>query len=79
MNRRTFWLIPEFTKFRTIFENAEIILGVSDDNERRLFRKDTEKICFDERKALAICVAALIRDAPEKESFLINKREVAYV
>lgn len=78
MNRRTFWLIPEFTKFRTIFENAEIILGVSDDNERRLFRKDTGKICFDERKALILSVAALIKDEPE-ENFFIKKREVACV
>lgn len=79
MNRRFFWLIPKFTKFRTIFENAETVLGINDAGERRLFRKDTGIICFDERKALAICVAELVKDAPEKEVFLINRREVACV
>ena len=75
MNRRFFWLIPEFTKFRTIFETAETILGANDENEHRLFRKDTGRICFDERRALLLCVASLI----EEEDFFIEKREVACV
>ena len=52
MNRKYFWLIPEFTKFRTVFENEETVLGVNGDHEHRLFRKDTGKICFDEHEAL---------------------------
>lgn len=78
MNRRFFWLIPEFTKFRAVFENAETILGVNEANEHRLFRKDTGKVCFDERQALLLCVAALIKDEDE-ESFFIKRREVICV
>lgn len=78
MNRRFFWLIPEFTKFRAIFEDAETILGVSDEGVRRLFRKDTGKICFDERKALILSVASLIKDEPEEKIF-IKQREVVSV
>jgi hypothetical protein len=57
MNRRYFWLIPECVKFRTVFEDAETILGVNEQNEHRLFRKDTGKICFSEREALKSFVA----------------------
>lgn len=57
MNRRYFWLIPECVKFRTVFEDAETILGVNEQNEHRLFRKDTGKICFSEREALKSLVA----------------------
>lgn len=51
MNRRFFWLIPEFVKFRAVFETNETVVGVTDGNERRLFRKDTGRICFDEHEA----------------------------
>ncbi|HEX8637013.1 MAG TPA: hypothetical protein VF692_03040 [Pyrinomonadaceae bacterium] len=53
MNRRLFWQIPECIKFRTVFEDAETIVGTSDDGRHRLFRKDTGKICFSEGEALA--------------------------
>lgn len=52
MTRRHFWQVPEFIKFRTVFENEDTILGVSDNNEHKLFRKDTGSISFDERSAL---------------------------
>ena len=73
MNRRYFWQIPECVKFRTVFEDAETIVGVSDDNEHRLFRKDTGKICFSEREALSSFVTVFL----EKE-FTV-KTEVACV
>jgi hypothetical protein len=63
MNRRYFWLIPECVKFRTVFEDAETILGINEDNEHRLFRKDTGKICFCERETLK----SFIADFLEKE------------
>ena len=52
MNRRFFWQIPECVKFRTTFEDAETITGANEFGERRLFRKDTGKICFSEAEAL---------------------------
>lgn len=52
MNRRYFWQIPACVKFRTVFEDRETIIGVSETNEHCLFRKDTGKICFSEREAL---------------------------
>ena len=73
MNRRYFWQIPECVKFRTIFETAETIVGVNDDNEHRLFRKDTGKICFSEREALGSFVAVFL----EKE--FAEKPEAACV
>jgi hypothetical protein len=78
MDRRFFWAVPEFAKFRTIFENEDTILGKNEANEHRLFRKDTGKICFDERQALLLCVAALIKDE-EEEGFFIKRREVVCV
>ncbi len=57
MNRRFFWQTPECIKFRTTFEDAETIVGVNEDGERRLFRKDTGKICFSEREALGTFTA----------------------
>ena len=52
MTRRHFWQVPEFIKFRTVFENEDSILGVNEKNEHKLFRKDTGSISFDERTAL---------------------------
>ena len=77
MNRRYFWLIPEFTKFRTVFEDAETVVGVNDENEHRLFRKDSGKICFDERDALRLSIAKLIET--ETEDFLNGKAEAVCV
>lgn len=48
MNRRFFWQIPEFIRYRIVFEDRETILGVNECNEHRLFRKDTGKILFAE-------------------------------
>ncbi len=76
MNRRFFWLIPEFTKFRTAFETAETVVGANEENEHCLFRKDTGITCFDERKALLLCVATLIKD---EKDFYIENREVVCV
>lgn len=53
MTRRHFWQVPEFIKFRTVFENDDSILGVSERGEHKLFRKDTGSISFDERAALS--------------------------
>ena len=77
MNRRYFWLIPEFTKFRTVFENEETVLGVGDDREHRLFRKDTGRVCFDEREALQRSIAALA--VKETVDLLQNSAEVVGV
>jgi hypothetical protein len=52
MTRGYFWQVPEWTRFRTVFEDGEIILGVNEKNEHKLFRKDTGSITFDEREAL---------------------------
>ncbi len=77
MNRRYFWLIPEFTKFRTVFETAETVIGVNDENEHRLFRKDTGKICFDERDALRLSIVKLTEF--ETEEFFIEQTRAVYV
>jgi hypothetical protein len=77
MNRRYFWLIPEFTKFRTVFETAETVMGVNDENEHRLFRKDTGKICFDEREALRQSIVKLTEC--ESEEFFIEQTRAVYV
>ena len=77
MNRRYFWLIPEFTKFRTVFETAETVMGVSDENEHRLFRKDTGRICFDERDALRLSIVRLTEF--ETEEIFIEQTRAVYV
>ena len=81
MNRRYFWLIPEFVKFRTVFETTETVLGVTDENEHRLFRKDTGVICFDEREALRLSIVKLtdFSEVEEKEDFFIIQTRVVYV
>lgn len=68
MNRRLFWLIPECVKFRIVFEDAETILGINEENDHRLFRKDTGKICFSEREALRLSLAALFENEFADES-----------
>lgn len=60
MNRRYFWQIPQCFKFRIVFENAETIVGVNDENEHRLFYKDTGKICFSGREALGSFVSEFL-------------------
>lgn len=69
MNRRFFWQIPEYIKFRIVFEDEETILGATDDNEYRLFRKDTNQIVFSICEAIDLCFASLAVNADEPESF----------
>jgi hypothetical protein len=77
MNQRYFWLIPEFVKFRTIFETEETVVGVNNENEHRLFRKDTGRICFDERQALRLSIVKLTE--ADAEDFLINQSRMVYM
>jgi hypothetical protein len=66
MTRRFFWQLPEFVKFRTVFENEDTVLGVNDHNEHKLFRKDSGSISFDEYEALKVRLAKLAeRPAPD--------------
>ena len=48
MTRRFFWNVRDRMKFRTVFENDDSVLGVSEKGEHKLFRKDTGGIMFDE-------------------------------
>lgn len=73
MNRRVFWTVPDCTKFRTVFEDAETILGVDEKNQHRLFRKDSKKIVFSDREALKAYVSSFL----EKE--FAAHEEPAYV
>jgi hypothetical protein len=65
MNRRFFWQVPEYIKFRIVFETDETILGATDDNEYRLFRKDTNQIVFSICEALDVCFASLMTQESE--------------
>jgi hypothetical protein len=69
MTRRYFWQIPEFIKYRTVFEDKDIVLGANENNEHMLFRKDTGTICFDERVALAHRLKELAEE--EMETILV--------
>jgi lysine/ornithine N-monooxygenase len=62
MTQGYFWQVPELTKFRTVFENADVVLGASISNQQRLFRKDTGRICFDEQEAKRLCVNSIMRE-----------------
>ena len=53
------------------------MLGVSDENEHRLFRKDTGKICFDEREALRLSIAKLTE--ADAEDFFLMQADAVYV
>jgi hypothetical protein len=70
MTRRYFWQIPEFIKYRTVWETEDTVLGADGNGEHRLFRKDTGKICFDERVALAYKLKELAR-VEEMETILV--------
>ncbi|HEX8737722.1 MAG TPA: hypothetical protein VF721_20485 [Pyrinomonadaceae bacterium] len=65
MNRRFFWQVPEYIKFRIVFETDETILGATGDNEYRLFRKDTNRIVFSICEALDVSFASLMKQEPE--------------
>ena len=62
--------IPEFVKYRTVFENEDTVLGAGENGEHKLFRKDTGKICFDERVALAHKLREVAR-VEEMETILV--------
>ena len=47
MTRRYFWQVSDYSRFRTVFENEDTILGVNKKNEHKLFRKDTGSIMFE--------------------------------
>lgn len=64
MTRRYFWQMPEKTKFRTVFENDDTVLGVNDRNEHKLFRKDTGCIVFAEPRSRR----ARLREVSRRES-----------
>ncbi|MDQ3802092.1 MAG: hypothetical protein M3384_21920 [Acidobacteriota bacterium] len=64
MNRRFFWQVPEYIKFRIVFEDAETILGATENNEYRLFRKDTDRIVFSICRALDICFGSVAAKEP---------------
>ncbi|HEY0049910.1 MAG TPA: hypothetical protein VGB68_11520 [Pyrinomonadaceae bacterium] len=70
MNRRYFWQVPEYIKFRIVFEDAETILGATANNEYRLFRKDTSQIVFSICEALDVCFASLMMQESESLSEL---------
>lgn len=74
MNRRFFWQVPEYIKFRTVFEDAETILGATENNEYRLFRKDTNRIVFSICEAMEMCLTPL----REKESESFPPEEIAH-
>lgn len=74
MNRRFFWQVPEYIKFRTVFETDETILGATDDNQYRLFRKDTNQIVFSLCEALEISLTA----RRENESESLPPQEAAH-
>jgi hypothetical protein len=73
MNRRFFWQVPEYIKFRIVFETDETILGAAENNEYRLFRKDTNQIVFSICEAMEISLASL----HEKESESLPQEETA--
>ncbi|HEX8368987.1 MAG TPA: hypothetical protein VF604_10640 [Pyrinomonadaceae bacterium] len=75
MNRRFFWQVPEYIKFRIVFEDAETILGATENNEYRLFRKDTQQIVFSICEALDVCFASLMTQ--ESESLTEAEASVA--
>jgi hypothetical protein len=75
MNHRFFWQVPEYIKFRVVFEDGEIILGATENNEYRLFRKDTNRIVFSICEALDVCFASLVTQ--ESETLTANRIEAA--
>lgn len=74
---RHFWLIPEFVKFRTVFETDETVLGVNDAAEHRLFRKDPKRLSFDESDALRRSIVHLSES--DTEDFFADRTSAAFV
>ena len=46
MTRRYFWQLPECTRFRIVFENEDIVLGVDRGGSQKVFRKDSGRVSF---------------------------------
>ena len=60
MNSKFFWQVPQCKKFRIIFEDEDIMVGVSDDNNYQTFRKDSNFIGFTEQLALEQSLTFLV-------------------
>ena len=60
MRSKFFWQVPQCKKFRIIFEDEDIMVGVSDDNKYQTFRKDTNFIGFTEQEALEQSLTFLV-------------------
>ena len=60
MNSKFFWQVPQCKKFRIIFEDEDIMVGVSDDNNYQTFRKDSNFIGFTEQQALEQSLTFLV-------------------
>lgn len=54
MKSNCFWQIPQFKKFRIIFEDACILVGATEENQYQTFRKDSPYLRFSEQEALEI-------------------------
>jgi hypothetical protein len=54
MKSNCFWQIPQFKKFRIIFEDASILVGATEENQYQIFRKDSPYLRFSEQEALEI-------------------------
>lgn len=73
MSRRYFWTVPDCIKFRVVFEDGEIVLGVNDANEHKLLRMDSGRIFFSPQDALKSFVADFLEKevAPKKEELCV--------
>jgi hypothetical protein len=60
MKSKVFWQVPQCKKFRIIFEDEDIMVGVSDDNNYQTFRKDSKFIGFTEQEALEQSLTFLV-------------------
>jgi hypothetical protein len=60
MRSKFFWQVPQCKKFRIIFEDEDIMVGASDDNNYQTFRKDSSFIGFSEQEALEQSLTFLV-------------------
>jgi len=51
MDSKYFWQVPQLKRFRVIFEDADILVGASDENQFQAFRQDNPYIKFSEKEA----------------------------
>jgi hypothetical protein len=71
MKSNCFWQIPQFKKFRIIFEDSAIMVGASEDKQYQTFRKDNPYITFSEKEALE----AFLNFQPAPETSLVMTAE----